>query len=115
MDESHKTYWVFRVQVVDRAGALTSVSSAFSNSNINVDTVVGYGADEDAGWQPEVIVGFWASEEEKNVMTRRIERLSKVTRVACTQGNPSGQRDSVHHIVEQFRRDMREHNDWSVQ
>ena len=115
MDESRKTYWAFRVQVVDRAGALTSVASAFSNSSINVDTVVGYGADEAAGWQPEVLVGFWGTEEDKDLMSRRIQRLTKVVRVACTQGNPAGQRDSVRHIVEQFRRDMRERNDWSVQ
>jgi acetolactate synthase small subunit len=41
MVESEKYHWVFRAHVVDRAGALTSISSAFSNEGINIGTVVG--------------------------------------------------------------------------
>ena len=43
MSDSDKYHWVFRVHVVDRAGALTSIASAFSNEGINIGTVVGHG------------------------------------------------------------------------
>ena len=42
-ESSEKKHWVFRVGVADRAGALTSIASAFSNRGISIETVVGHG------------------------------------------------------------------------
>ncbi len=74
-------HWVFRAHVLDRAGALTSIASAFSNRGISIDTVVGHGAEEKATHDGTVVVTFRCSEEDKDMMVRLIKRLSKVTRL----------------------------------
>lgn len=79
MEEPEKGHWVFRAHVQDRAGALTSIASAFSNEGISIDTVVGHGIEKHAGVDGSVVVTFWCSEQEKDVMVRKIRRLSKVT------------------------------------
>ena len=48
MKENMKRQWVFRAHVLDRAGALTSIASAFSNEGISIDTVVGHGFEKRA-------------------------------------------------------------------
>ena len=73
-----KQHWVFRAHVVDRAGALTSIASAFSNERISIDTVVGHGSEEHAGVDGSVVLTFFGSEQEKDVMVRKVRRLSKV-------------------------------------
>lgn len=77
-DQKH---WVFRAHVVDRAGALTSIASAFSNEGISIDTVVGHGSEKAADLEGSVVITFSCSSREKNVMARKISRLSKVTRL----------------------------------
>jgi hypothetical protein len=74
-----KKPFVFRVRVADRAGALTSIASSFSNRGISVDTVVGhshYLTNSDEG---TVVVTFRCTEEEKDTIARVLRRLSKVT------------------------------------
>ena len=78
MSEPIKQHWVFRANVVDRAGALTSIASAFSNEGISIDTVVGHGGEQHAGIDGSVVLTFFCSEAEKDVMVRKIKRLSKV-------------------------------------
>jgi len=79
MSETEKRHWVFRAHVLDRAGALTSIASAFSNEGISIDTVVGHGLEEHAGVDGSVVMTFWSSEREKDIMVRKVRRLSKVT------------------------------------
>lgn len=81
MSETKKRHWVFRAHVVDRAGALTSIASAFSNEGISIDTVVGHGFEEGARVDGSVVLTFRCSEQEKDVMVRKIKRLTKVTQL----------------------------------
>ncbi len=78
MRREDRLHWVFRAHVHDRAGALTSIASAFSNEGISIDTVVGHGLEERAGIDGSVVMTFRCREEEKDVMVRKIRRLSKV-------------------------------------
>ena len=78
MNESEKRHWLFRAHVVDRAGALTSIASAFSNEGISIDTVVGHGVEEQAHVDGSVVLTFFCTEQEKEIMVRKIRRLSKV-------------------------------------
>lgn len=78
MHDTDKGHWVFRAHVYDRAGALTSIASAFSNEGVSIDTVVGHGFEERAGVDGSVVLTFCCSEQEKDVMVRKIKRLSKV-------------------------------------
>jgi hypothetical protein len=78
MKKEDRSHWVFRAHVYDRAGALTSIASAFSNEGISIDTVVGHGLEERAGIDGSVVMTFRCREEEKDIMVRKIRRLSKV-------------------------------------
>jgi len=71
-------HWVFRVGVADRAGALTSIASAFSNRGISIQTVVGHGTAYPGACGGAVVVTFWCTEMEKDQIVRVVERLSKV-------------------------------------
>ncbi|MDP8214075.1 MAG: hypothetical protein RAO92_06480 [Candidatus Euphemobacter frigidus] len=77
-NKKEKRHWVFRAHVFDRAGALTSIASAFSNEGISIDTVVGHGIEKQAGIDGSVVMTFHCSEEEKDIMVRKVKRLSKV-------------------------------------
>ena len=79
MDENDKSHWVVRAHVVDRAGALTSIASAFSNEGINIENVVGHGTEEHAHIEGSVVVTFFCSKNKKDMMVRKLQRLSKVT------------------------------------
>ncbi len=81
MSERGRNHWVLRAHVMDRAGALTSIASAFSNEGVSIDTVVGHGSDAQAGMDGSVVLTFCCSEEDKEKMIRKIKRLSKITRV----------------------------------
>jgi acetolactate synthase small subunit len=81
MNETYKSHWVFRAHVLDRAGALTSIASAFSNEGVSIDTIVGHGSEVLAGTDGSVVLTFCCDEEEKDRMVRKIKRLSKVTRL----------------------------------
>jgi hypothetical protein len=70
--------WVFRAHVFDRAGALTSIASAFSNEGVSIDTIVGHGFEPRAGVDGSVVLTFYCSEAEKDKMVRKVKRLSKV-------------------------------------
>ena len=63
MRESERRHWVFRAHVVDRAGALTSIASAFSNEGISIDTVVGHGVEKTAGVDGSVVLTCYCDEE----------------------------------------------------
>jgi acetolactate synthase small subunit len=78
MSDSDKHHWVFRAHVMDRAGALTSIASAFSNEGINIGTVVGHGLERPAHVEGSVILTFFCDKKKKDVMVRKIQRLSKV-------------------------------------
>ena len=77
-DGTEKKHWVFRVHVADRAGALTSIASAFSNRGISIDTVVGHGHTLTSTRDGTVVVTCRCTEDEKDVMVRTVRRLSKV-------------------------------------
>ena len=79
MTEQSKQHWVFRAHVHDRAGALTSIASAFSNEGISIDTVIGHGDEKRAGIDGSVVLTFYCTEDEKDVMVRKVKRLSKVS------------------------------------
>ena len=79
MTKEKEQMWVFRANLLDRIGALTSVSSAFSNEGISIDTVVGYGSANDTASQGSVIITFRSTTTQKDIMFRKIKRLSKVT------------------------------------
>jgi len=70
--------WIFRAHVVDRAGALTSIASAFSNESVSINTVVGHGFEERTGVDGSVVLTFSCTQQEKDKMVRKIKRLSKV-------------------------------------
>jgi acetolactate synthase small subunit len=74
-------HWFFRVWVYDRAGALTSIASAFSNRGISVDSVVGHGSDKTSGCSGTVLVTFTCTRSDKEAMKRAVSRLSKVEKV----------------------------------
>jgi hypothetical protein len=78
-DPKEKKHWVFRVGVADRAGALTSIASAFSNRGLSIETVVGHGTAYPGAPGGAVFATFWCTEEEKNEIVRVVGRLSKVT------------------------------------
>ncbi len=78
MDDKERQHWVFRAHVADRAGALTSIASAFSNEGISIDTVVGHGTEERTLVGGSVVLTFYCTEQEKDVMVRKVKRLSKV-------------------------------------
>ena len=67
--------WFFIVDVVDCAGALTSVASVFSNEGISVEQIAGRGGADSGG---KVMVTFQADEEHKDIVVRKIKRLNKV-------------------------------------
>ena len=81
MKDAESSHWVFRAHVVDRAGALTSIASAFSNEGVSIGTVVGHGFVERAGVDGSVVLTFYCSEAEKDKMVRKVKRLSKVTQL----------------------------------
>lgn len=77
-DDPPSKHWVFRVHLADRAGALTSIASAFSNRGISIETVVGHGAAYTASHDGTAVITFWCTEAEKDQIGRVIDRLSKV-------------------------------------
>ena len=81
MDDKERQHWVFRAHVVDRAGALTSIASAFSNEGISIDTVVGHGTEERTAVDGSVVLTFYCTEDEKDIMVRKVKRLSKVSQL----------------------------------
>src|SRR5512136_2628613 len=70
--------WVIRVRVADRAGALTSIASAFSNRGISIDTVVGHSHALSSRQDGTVVVTFSCTEPEKDAIARIERLLSKV-------------------------------------
>jgi len=78
MNANGERHWVFRAHLVDRAGALTSIASAFSNEGISIDTIIGYKSEERMHTDGGVIITFFCTEDEKDMMVRKVKRLSKV-------------------------------------
>ena len=79
MTDTEKKYWMFHVTSSDCAGALTSVAAAFSNDGVNILTVIGHGACPDRKGLIEI--GFESDEQTKDVLVRKIKRLSKAISV----------------------------------
>ncbi len=77
-DDQQKKHWVFRVHLADRAGALTSIASAFSNRGISIETVVGHGAAYTGSHDGALVATVWCTEEQKDEIVRVVRRLSKV-------------------------------------
>lgn len=77
-DSSEKKQWVFRAHLLDRVGALTSIASAFSNEGVSIDTIVGHGVEEKTSTVGSVVMTFVCDEAHKDVMVRKVRRLSKV-------------------------------------
>ena len=82
MPQKKETQWLFRIHIADRAGALTSIASAFSNRGLSLDTVVGHGNEGTAlSTGGSVIVTFNCTRNEKDTVLRVIRRLTKITDV----------------------------------
>jgi len=81
MTTSTQTVWILKASVMDRSGALTSIASAFSNQGINLDAAAGFGAQENSPSEGSVVVAFHGTEDQRDIMVRRIKRLQKVTQV----------------------------------
>ncbi len=76
--EVQKAHWVFRAHIMDRSGAVTSIASAFSNERISINTIVGHGIEEAGSSGGSVVLTFYCSEKEKDIMASRVKRLGKV-------------------------------------
>ena len=82
MTETEKKYWMFHITSSDCAGALTSVAAAFSNEGVNILTVIGHGSSPDSPDRKGLIeIGFEGDEQTKEVLVRKIKRLSKAISV----------------------------------
>ena len=77
-----KKHWVIRAGIADRAGALTSIASAFSNRGISIETIVGHGTAFPGAPGGAVVVTFWCSQQDKDEIVRVVGRLSKVLTLA---------------------------------
>lgn len=95
MTDNSKTLWALRIEVLDVAGALTSVSAVFSNSAINIGTIAGCGKAHDENDRSFVTITFMADKSEKQILLRKIERLTKVVDIEQLQGDIEKHRDSV--------------------
>lgn len=78
MSDQDKRHWVIRAGIADRAGALTSIASAFSNRGISIETIVGHGTAFPGAPGGAAVVTFWCSPSEKDEIVRVVRRLSKV-------------------------------------
>jgi hypothetical protein len=77
-NDDDKKHWVIRAGIADRAGALTSIASAFSNRGISIETIVGHGTAFPGAPGGAVVVTFWCSPQDKDEIVRVVRRLSKV-------------------------------------
>ncbi|MBN1272552.1 MAG: hypothetical protein JXB26_09810 [Candidatus Aminicenantes bacterium] len=102
MNEKGECHWVFRAHLVDRVGALTSIASAFSNEGVSIDTVVGHGMEEEMPADGSVVLTFFCNEEKKDIMVRKVRRLSKVTSLEEKPYDSKALRKSV--ILESTRK-----------
>ncbi len=98
MTEEDTMYWQFTISVSDCAGAMTSVAAAFSNEDVNIDITVGKSLP--SGENGLVIIGFESSTEVKDILVRRIERLTKVISL---QHQPSTLKEVSENISEQIK------------
>ncbi|MCK4999659.1 MAG: hypothetical protein KAS23_08990 [Anaerohalosphaera sp.] len=86
MSEQEESFWVFKISVSDCAGALTSVASAFSNQEVNIDVITGTRAYVDKHGM--IVVGFQSDEDTKDVLLRKMKRLTKVEKIQHEQTGP---------------------------
>ena len=83
MTDTEKKYWMFHITSADCAGALTSISAAFSNEGVNILTIIGHGACPDK--KGAIEIGFEGDEQTKDVLIRKIKRLSKAISVEAEE------------------------------
>lgn len=98
MTETDIRYWQFTISVSDCAGAMTSVAAAFSNEDVSIDITAGRSLPADKNGL--VIVGFESPAEVKDILVRRIERLTKVIGL---QQQPSSFKEVSEYISEQIK------------
>ena len=79
MENAEKNYWMFHVTTSDCAGALTSIAAAFSNEGVNIQSITGHGARPDN--KGIIEIGFESDEQMKDVLVRKIKRLTKVVNI----------------------------------
>ncbi len=103
MTEDNRSLWALRIEVIDCAGALTSVSAAFSNSAINIDTISGCGKDAHKHNKPSLTVTFNAEESQKKILLRKIERLTKVVAVEQLKCGIDAFRETVIELSKQAK------------
>ncbi len=82
INDEGKKHWVIRAGIADRAGALTSIASAFSTRGISIETIVGHGTAFPGAPGGAVVVTFWCSQQEKDEIVRVVQRLGKVLTLA---------------------------------
>ena len=82
MTDHDKKHWVIRAGIADRAGALTSIASAFSNRGVSIETIVAHGTAFPGAPGGAAVVTFWCSESDKDEIVRVVRRLSKVLTLA---------------------------------
>jgi len=72
--------WKFKIVANNCAGALTSVAAAFSNENVNITKVT---SDEtDLKGETVIWIDFESSVDEKDILVRKIKRLTKVNSIS---------------------------------
>ena len=79
MTDTEKKYWMFHITSSDCVGALTSVAAAFSNEGVSILTIIGHGACPDR--KGVIEIGFEGDEQTKDILVRKIKRLSKAISV----------------------------------
>ena len=99
MKKVEEKHWVFHAHVEDRAGAVTSIASAFSNEGLSIDTIVGHGQEQRVATDGSVVLTFRCTEDEKNLMVRKVTRLSKIRELAEHPYESRGLRKSLIMLV----------------
>ena len=87
MTEANKNGWTFHITTSDCAGALTSIAAAFSNESVNILTIVGRGACPDH--KGSIEIGFESDVQTKDVLVRKIKRLTKVVDIIEEKKSPN--------------------------
>ena len=86
MTKAEENYWIFQITTSDCAGALTSIAATFSNEGVNILAVAGHGARSDHKGLIEV--SFESDDQTKDVLVRKIKRLTKVVGIKEEKTSP---------------------------
>ena len=86
MTTTEQSYWMFQILASDCAGAMTGVAAAFSNEGVSIQAVTGHGARPDRTGMIEI--GFEGDEKIKDLLVRKIKRLTKVISIREEKTSP---------------------------